>query len=282
MNLDLPVKDIITQRCSWRSFAGTPLSQEARKKLVDFLEQLNSPPFGSQTRFGLVDGGVDGAKRVPGTYGVIRGARDFIVGTVEAGEQSLEDYGYLFEKAILFATAMDLGTCWMGGTLKHTVFAEKIGLQANESLPCICPVGVRASRRNILDAVFVAGAGSKKRKAWDELFFDGDFSRPLAQGAAGDYALPLEMVRLAPSASNRQPWRILRLDDAFHFFLTRNRAYKNMFKADLQSIDMGIAMCHFELTSKEAGLDGKWVIQEPGTDQLPGLTSYVVTWQKDG
>ena len=280
MKLNSPVSQIIKIRSSWRSYTGNPIETEKRKKLEGFLEELNSPPFGSKIRFALVDGGVDGARRVPGTYGVIKGARDFIAAAMEKAPKDHEDYGYLFEKAVLFATDMDLGTCWMGGTLSHTVFAEKIGLQPQETLPCICPVGVRASRRTILDSVFVAGAGSKKRKPWQELFFDKDFSEPLDEKSAGDYANALEMVRLAPSASNRQPWRFIKDGDDFHLFMQRNRGYRSMFKADLQRIDMGIAMCHFELALKEQGVSGEWMIAEPGVN-LPPRTSYTVTWKSD-
>ncbi len=39
--------------------------------------------------------------------------------------------------------------------------------------------------------------------------------------------------------------------------------------ADLQRVDLGIAMCHFELVAREAGLDGGWVVADPGLP-LPG------------
>ena len=48
--------------------------------------------------------------------------------------------------------------------------------------------------------------------------------------------------------------------------------------ADMQRIDMGIAMCHFELAAKDCGLSGKWVIDVPEAIQPDSLTSYVVTW----
>ena len=41
---------------------------------------------------------------------------------------------------------------------------------------------------------------------------------------------------------------------------------------------MGIAMCHFELTSKGLGIDGKWQISDPGSISAPQDTEYVVSW----
>jgi hypothetical protein len=47
--------------------------------------------------------------------------------------------------------------------------------------------------------------------------------------------------------------------------------------ADLQRVDMGIAMCHFEITASELGLNGIWVLDDPKI-QIPESTEYTVTW----
>ena len=72
------------------------------------------------------------------------------------------------------------------------------------------------------------------------------------------------MVRLAPSAGNHQPWRIVRENDDFHFYLQRNKSLKPgsplnrlLGMADLQRVDLGIAMCHFEIDSPGIGFTGK-------------------------
>ena len=52
----------------------------------------------------------------------------------------MEDFGYLMERVILYATALGLGTCWLGGTLTKSSFAEKIDLRAGEMF--VVPKGV--------------------------------------------------------------------------------------------------------------------------------------------
>jgi hypothetical protein len=42
---------------------------------------------------------------------------------------------------------------------------------------------------------------------------------------------------------------------------------------------MGIAMCHFELTAREAGLKGEWIVEEPRIEKPDGLTEYTVSWR---
>ena len=39
-----------------------------------------------------------------------------MVGAVREAPKDLEDYGYLMERAVLFATDLGFGTCWLGGT----------------------------------------------------------------------------------------------------------------------------------------------------------------------
>ncbi len=92
--------------------------------------------------------------------------------------------------------------------------------------------------------------------------------------------MPLECVRIGPSASNKQPWRIVRNGDAFHFYLSRTPRYEMIKNIKLQNIDMGIAMCHFELSARELGLDGGWKVRDPGIPA--GDREYIATWTAGG
>ncbi len=91
------------------------------------------------------------------------------------------------------------------------------------------------------------------------------------------------MVRLAPSASNRQPWRIVTDPDQnlYHFFLQRAKSYQphKMGLADLQRVDIGIAMCHFALAAQAFELKGNWTGDIPKIEDLPQSTEYIVTWK---
>ena len=95
---------------------------------------------------------------------------------------------------------------------------------------------------------------------------------------AGEFKMPLEMVRLGPSASNKQPWRIIKDEDMFHFFISRNKGY-GITAYDMQKNDAGIAKCHFDLTLKEIGIRGSW--QELKNISVPHDWEYMVSWIKD-
>jgi hypothetical protein len=215
-----------------------------------------------------------------GTYGMIKGAGSFLVGAVKRGHRDMEDFGYLFEKIILFATDLDLATCWIGLTIDRGPLADKIGLLADETIPAVTALGYPAKRRSVVETLTRSSLGASKRKPWKALFFDRAWDSPLDKSVAGRYEIPLEMLRRAPSSTNKQPWRIVRDDGAFHFYLQRSPGYHMMTgAADLQRIDMGIAMCHFELTARELALDGHWTETDSWpVEPLPKRAEYVVSW----
>ncbi len=285
---ETPVTEIIRARSSWRSYDGRPLGGEERERLAEFVAAPGAGPFGGPVRLELVEASAEDRAELGklGTYGTVKGARTFLAGAVRRGAMDLEDYGCVFERAVLEATALGLGTCWLGASFDHSGFAAAIDLADDEVLPAVSPVGYVASTRTLVDATTRFFARSGKRKPWEELFFDGDFATPLAREAAGPYADVLEMVRLAPSASNRQPWRVVKEAgrDVFHLFINRSAIYSrfttNVAGADLQRIDMGIACCHVELAARGPGLGGKWEVLEPPEIDLPARTKYVATWRE--
>ncbi|MEW6517613.1 MAG: nitroreductase family protein [candidate division FCPU426 bacterium] len=282
-----PITSVIRRRKSWRTFLNRPLSAQVRERINRLLSEELQAPFPGSWRFHLKDYKPAGGQTPVrlGTYGTIAGARHFVIGAVSEGAFDLVNYGYLMERIILELTSLGLGTCWLGATFDHRSFAALISARPDELVPAVTPVGEMSPRRGLNGHIMDLYATAHTRKPWQERFFLGGFSRPLLPAEAGLYAEPLEMVRIAPSASNRQPWRIVRDARAgvYHFYLRRNPVYIGLihaaFKAhDLQQLDLGIAMCHFELTAREFGLSGSWVVADPGLKPLPKLTDYFVTW----
>jgi len=284
-----PITEIISQRFSCRAYLEAPIDASARQRLLDFMEARPRGPFGSRPRFSLFTATEQdrGALRGLGTYGFIRGASGFILGALQPAEKDLEDYGYLMEQIILFATDLGLGTCWLGGTFTQSSFARKIALTGDEVMPAVASIGYIADPEKAREGLVRRFADAHHRLAWESLFFERQFGLPLRREDAGEYTVPLEMVRLAPSASNKQPWRIVRDDHKWHFYMQRTPGYRQGFfqvllnLVDLQRIDLGIAMCHFELTAGEAGLKGGWVVEEPEIEKPDGMTEYTVSWVSD-
>jgi len=281
-----PVTEIIQQRFSCRTYLKQPIDEHTQQDLEAYAASQSNGPLCGKARFELVAGKDDDLKELKslGTYGFIKGATGFIVGATSADAKHLEDFGYLLEMIILYATDLGLGTCWLGGTFTKTSFAQKISVREGEMVPSVAAVGIIAEKPRRIDTIIRKGANADKRRPWERLFFKDDFNSPLARQMAGDYATPLEMLRLAPSASNKQPWRIVKDGARWHFYLQRTSGYqeRSLLKfykiADLQRIDMGIAMCHFDLSARELGLRGAWQIEDPGLEKPDELTEYTASW----
>jgi hypothetical protein len=284
MQYSQPITDLIKRRYSCRTYLPIPMEEAKRQQLEAFISSTQAGPFGTRVRFQLLAATDEdrAALRGLGTYGFIQGATGFIIGTVQDGPRNLEDFGYCMEQVILFATDLGLGTCWLGGTFNRSTFAARAGLRAGEQMPAVTAVGYIASKPRLIERIIRRGAGSQNRYSWLQLFFRGRFGQPISAEDAGPYATALEMVRLAPSASNRQPWRIIQDGSAWHFYLQRTPGYRRGARLgqvpDLQRADMGIAMCHWELTAQETGLHGHWVIQEPAIGRPDNLTEYTASW----
>ncbi len=277
-----PVSDIIQKRYSCRSYADKPIPGFVLRQLSDAVNAPRQGPFGNTPRFVLIS--MSSLSREDwkklGTYGVIKNARLFLAGILQPTlPMAAQNYGYCKEQLILKATELDLGTCWIGGTFSIGAFGRAAGLRPGELLPSISPIGYAADKRSLMERVMRRIAGSDFRKPWSELFFNGLFPLPLPRNEAGPYAEALENVRLAPSASNKQPWRIVYKEDrkTFSFYLSRTPGYWYPQEISLQDIDMGIAMCHFELTAQQLGLNGSWR-REDSAPQIKSL-EYVVSWQ---
>ncbi|TFH13185.1 nitroreductase, partial [Candidatus Bathyarchaeota archaeon] len=105
-----------------------------------------------------------------------------------------------------------------------------------------------------------------------QLFYNKQFT-PLSPDEAGIYATALEMVRLAPSASNGQPWILILDEDTVHFYHNGKTDYSKY-----KQLDMGIAFSHLELTLNHQNIHGKWIREDPC--YTSSKTGYVASWTR--
>ena len=260
--------ETIQKRRSVRTYTGEPLRDEHVVQIKQYINQLQTP-FGVKARIELISVQFSETPIKLGTYGMIKGACDYLALIYEEAPFAETAAAYMFEQVILFCTNLNLGTCWLGGSFSRNDFKKQIRLKPNENLKIVSPVGYASVNKLFLEK-YVVRADKKhvSRKPFGELFFDKNFNYPLTENTAGIFFKPLEMVRLAPSASNKQEWRVLLLEKVLHF-------YKKPYLM-FDSIDIGIALCHFELSCKELGIEGKFEILKdfPNNNKI----KYVISW----
>jgi nitroreductase len=272
----MSIIETIHARHSWRTFSKKHVEPEKLEALHEFMKVNTTGPFGSSVRFELINFDETPSKELKsmGTYSVIKDARIFMAGCIQNTGRYLEDYGYTMEKNILKAVELGLGTCWLGATFQRNGFSERMKASGHETVPAVSPVGYAADKRRLADSMMRRVANSDTRKHLFEISFLGDFDTPGVPD--NKFKTVLECVKVAPSATNKQPWRFIKEDGklVFHLYLERTKGY---IYPDGQNIDMGIAMFHFEAAANELKLPGKWIVDRPGIES--GSCEYIATWK---
>ncbi len=221
----------VGKRRSVRTFTGAPLADDDRS----MLEKLVSLPL------------LTGREEAFGTYGVVRNAACFIAVPTGSDATETRRNAARAELIVLWLTSKGYGTCWLGSTF-HNVPGPK-------KLAALIAVGVPAPKAHLLSRLTSALARSTTRAPFAKLF-------ETEQGSAFEAAL--QLVRLAPSALNRQPWRAVQRGRIVRFYTA---------SADLMGeLDMGIALSHFELGAPA----GEWMNEAdaPGFPKARYIVSY--------
>ena len=226
------LKDIVKDRRSVRTFDGNLVSPEDREKLGEYINAGITNPFGIPAEFVLL-----AAEEYGLSSPVIAGEKLYVAGKVAKVPYADVAFGYSFERLVLFAWSLGIGTTWIGGTMKR------------ELMPA------------------------------EKFCFDGSFDKPLSGIKQQDIADLIEMVRWAPSAVNKQPWRIVReTDSLYHFYEKKDKGYVSDSTGDLQKIDVGIALCHFVMGLEEKGKKAAVEVNDP-VISIPGGVEYIASVQ---
>ena len=265
--------NIILGRKSVRTFDGNLLRVEDREKLEQYIRTIDNP-FGIPVRFVLL-----GAKEQGLSSPVISGETLYIAGVVGKVPYADAAFGYAFEKLVLYAWSLGIGTTWIGGTMKRELFERAAGLGQGEMMPCVSPLGYPAKKRSIRETVMRKGVGADSRLPAEKIFFDGAWGAGLPAEKQEEIRDLTEMVRWAPSAVNKQPWRVIVTDQGFHFYEKHDKGYISEKTGDLQKIDVGIALCHFVMGLEEQGKQPQVLISDPGL-AVPDGAEYVATVRK--
>lgn len=264
------ITEHIKNRRSVRTFDGRELAKTDMDNLTVFAKTIENP-YKIPVDFKLMN-----AKEYGLNCPVTVGTDLFIGGKIKCTENFSVAFGYSFEVMVLYAESLGIGTTWLGGTMNRDAFEKAMELNSDEIMPCASPLGYPAKKMSIRESMMRKAIKADERIPFEELFFDGSFGTPLSKEKAGKWVDALEMVRLAPSAVNKQPWRVVVRDNAVLFYLKRSKGFTRTSTLDMQMIDMGIALCHFDLTVKENNLN---VVFEQNDPKIESDVEYIASFR---
>ena len=130
--------EAIRNRRSVRTFDGRMIEESLLMQLQEYALQIENP-WGIKTEFVFLDAKENGLSSP-----VVSGEPMYIAVKAQKCLHMEEACGYAFEKLMLKAVEMGLGTVWIGGTMKRELFEAASSKSDEERMPCITPVGYPA------------------------------------------------------------------------------------------------------------------------------------------
>lgn len=174
----------------------------------------------------------------PGLRSQIKGTDVYAV-IVAKKSAPMEMEGFMGEALVLEATAMGLGSCWLGAGFYPDVITRNVNLQNDEAVHCVialgkCELPAFAPKRK--DVVKLCG------KTEEELSALGAWQKEAVCAS-----------RLAPSAVNMQPWKIVAEKQSVAILAPDIVLIKKY-----AALDRGIAMLHAAVGAHHCGREAVW------------------------
>lgn len=271
------ILETIKQRHSTRTYNPVFLSVEDKQALTLMIE--NTPGlFGRKILFSITENR-NPDKVLKLNYGGIKGHCSYLLGSIPNTVLDRVNYGYQAERILLQATDLGLASCWIG--YFDPEFFSHIELKEEDFIPSIIILGYAHKKRTAADKLSRIAIKGDKRKPVDLLFFDNQSSAPLKTDLPEAYMQLLEMVRLAPSAKNLQPWRIFYDKEAGQFHFYKEVVNKKFEESGVHDIDMGIAAAHFELAAEALELKGEWSRLPLDEQTSRNPLQYILSWKRE-
>lgn len=254
----MTVREAVEARRSVRTYKKEAVDSVVMTRLREMCREPRQCLPGQQARIVVIEQSLEG--RV-GTYGIISGAQCCLALIYrDIDGLAAVNAGMVMENIVLWLTQQGLGTCWLGGTFSRDDVASAASPAPDEHIAAIVVLGIAADRERLVARLMQTLSRSRKRRSFDDLFDIGDNRQ---------WSSALELMRLAPSALNGQPWRAVATGSAVHFFCTKHD--------ESGLLDMGIGLTHFA-----AGNDnpGKWETVDNAASIRPEW-HYVISFLAD-
>ena len=143
-------------------------------------------------------------------------------------EEGLINVGFMYQQLDLYLQSRGLGSCWVGlGTPVDTIHKAPEGMKLAVMMAFGHPDNV------------------------PERTAEGDFKRRRMADITDTPDDRLEAARLAPSATNSQPWAFLHEGDVIHVYREKLSLIKARTHGRMNLIDMGIMLAHLYVSHPE-------------------------------
>ena len=189
-----------------------------------------------------------------GTYGFVKNAAAFIAGSIDNELSQIIDFGFIFELLVLQLYELNIGSVWLGGTFNRSTVRKY--LITDKLVPAVLAIGNPDDQSFGEKAIRMVVKASNRKSLSEIITLVGVTS------ISDKLEKVFEALRLAPSGSNQQPWRITLYQDYFELYLLRTPNYAKELNYEMQGLDMGIALAHLKIALEYFNVDYDLVVNK--------------------
>ena len=231
------VKDAIFKRKSIRKYKMDGLNEETISKVEEMLKNVKGLYKEINFNGHLVK---DGMKvqalfnNFISKYIKVK-APHYIIITSEKKDGYLENVGFAFEEIVLKLTCMGIGTCWVGAPFDRNMVKDMIEIDDNQEPILIISLGEPED----FFTMYRNDISEYKRKSFEKVV-SGELDSIFED--------VFHHVRVAPSATNSQPWMFLKDDGIIKTYCIerKNKLTKAIYDK-MNLIDIGISLYHLKV-----------------------------------
>lgn len=224
----------IQLRKSVRKYKSQCLTEEDRNKVLHFISDSEKLFSEIEMDAFLVDDSDEIRKALKGFFKVKAPHYIFFTSREENGWR--ENIGYYGEQIVLKLAKEGIGTCWVGTTVDENKLRKTLEIKYNQKFGIMVALGYPEEE---LEPI------SKRKRISIEQIIKGN---PNDQEV-----FILEALRDAPSSINSQPWKVDKVKNRWDFYRQPKNVLLKRFMKNMNSIDMGIGLCHVVMASREMG-----------------------------
>lgn len=243
---NLELYNTIFKRKSIRKYDMTPLNDEVLAGIKDYTDKLKPLDDSIKYSFEFI-GSKDVKFMMP-----VKLAPHYICIYSEKKQGYLMNAGYLLQQVDLYLSVNNIGSCWLGmgkpakGIMNHANGQEFV---------------IMLAFGNAAEQVHRESASEFKRKSIDEI-----------TSINGSEQL-LEPVRLAPSATNSQPWFFSGNTQEIIVSRKKLNFVKEKLLGEFNQVDIGISLYHMWLSLEH---EGKTAVYDFRTAEAPEDYEFMV------
>lgn len=239
----------IFKRKSIRNYDLTPLDQNTLKEISNHLQSLTPLYDDIEVELKIISG--DDVNRR-----MMKKAPHYIAVFSEVKKEgSLTNVGFMLQQMDLFLSASGIGSCWQG-IPKPT--REILG-SSNLEFIILIAFGKPT------EPIHRSSISEFKRKSLQEI-----------TNIKGEDEL-VEAARLAPSATNYQPWFFTGDESIIHSYSIKPNFVRGLLGGKFIHIDVGIALYHLKLAIEYFGKKTEFVIDKSASDNSIKGYEYVTS-----